>query len=215
MPNLEWLKKGGEEELDDIIRYGWNELFPDENEEAEKSRQIHYDEVAIDRLLDRDHADPEETKVDDEEDESFLKAFKEANFEYIDEAKATTEEEAQKAVEESKSTPANTDRTSYWEELLKDRYEEHKAEEFNALDKGKRSRKQMVSIEDDDLVGLEDVSSDNEDDDYEVELSDGKPVAPGPQPGKRPYRKRARVESGEPPPLMEGEGRSFRVLGFN
>ncbi|OWM86763.1 hypothetical protein CDL15_Pgr015799 [Punica granatum] len=204
-----------QEELDDIIRYGSKELFADENDEAGKSRQIHYDEAAIDRLLDRDQIDPEETTVDDEEDESFLKAFKVANFEYIDEAEAAAEEEAQKAAEESKSTPVNTDKSSYWEELLKDRYEEHKTEEFNALGKGKRSRKQMVSVEDDDLAGLEDVSSDNEDDNYEAELSDGEAAAPGPQPGKRPYRKRARVESGEPHPLMEGEGRSFRVLGFN
>ncbi|PKI43118.1 hypothetical protein CRG98_036497 [Punica granatum] len=65
-----------QEELDDIIRYGSKELFADENDEAGKSRQIHYDEAAIDRLLDRDQIDPEETTVDDEEDESFLKAFK-------------------------------------------------------------------------------------------------------------------------------------------
>ncbi|OWM63617.1 hypothetical protein CDL15_Pgr008160 [Punica granatum] len=120
VPNLAWLKKGDEEELDYIIRYGWKELFPDENDEARKSHQIHYDEAAIDRLVDRDHARPEETKVDDDEDESFLKAFKEANFENIDEVEAAAEEEAQKAAEESKSTPANTNRTSYWEELLKE-----------------------------------------------------------------------------------------------
>ncbi len=42
----------------------------------------------------------------------------------------------------------------------------------------------MVSVEDDDLAGLEDVSSDNEDDNYEAELSDGEAAAPGPQPGK-------------------------------
>lgn len=50
----------------------------------------------------------------------------------------------------------------------------------------------MVSVEDDDLAGLEDVSSDNEDDNYEAEISDGEAAGPGPQPGKRPYRKRAR-----------------------
>ncbi|KAK4769193.1 hypothetical protein SAY86_027343 [Trapa natans] len=204
-----------QEELDDIIRYGSKELFADENDESGKYRQIHYDQAAIDRLLDRDHNDPEETTVDDEEDDSFLKAFKVANFEYIDDVDTGEEEEAQKVNEDSKSIPGYTDRTSYWEDLLKDKYVEHKTEEFNALGKGKRSRKQMVSVEDDDLAGLEDVSSDNEDDNYEAEVSDGDAAGPGPQPGKRPYRKRARAESGEPLPLMEGEGRSFRVLGFN
>ncbi|OWM74631.1 hypothetical protein CDL15_Pgr005211 [Punica granatum] len=38
----------------------------------------------------------------------------------------------------------------------------------------------------------EETKVDDEDDDYEAELSDGKAAAPGPQPGKRPYRKRAR-----------------------
>lgn len=40
-----------QEELDDIIRYGSKELFADDNDEAGKSRQIHYDDAAIDRLV--------------------------------------------------------------------------------------------------------------------------------------------------------------------
>ncbi|KAG6409519.1 hypothetical protein SASPL_127559 [Salvia splendens] len=38
-----------QEELDDIIRYGSMELFADDNDESVKSRQIHYDDTAIDR----------------------------------------------------------------------------------------------------------------------------------------------------------------------
>lgn len=40
-----------QEELDDIIRYGSKELFADDNDEAGKSRQIHYDDAAIDRQV--------------------------------------------------------------------------------------------------------------------------------------------------------------------
>lgn len=40
-----------QEELNDIIRYGSKELFADENDEAGKSRQIHYDDAAIDRYV--------------------------------------------------------------------------------------------------------------------------------------------------------------------
>ncbi|KAK9280656.1 hypothetical protein L1049_014353 [Liquidambar formosana] len=203
-----------QEELDDIIRYGSKELFADENDEVGKSRQIHYDDAAIDRLLDREHVGDEEATLDDEEENGFLKAFKVANFEYIDEAEAAAEEEARKASMENKTTINNSDRPGYWEELLRDRYEVHKIEEFNALGKGKRSRKQMVSVEEDDLAGLEDVSSDGEDDNYEAELTDGE-TSSGAQPGRKPHKKRARVDSTEPLPLMEGEGRSFRVLGFN
>ncbi|KAJ8421601.1 hypothetical protein Cgig2_025730 [Carnegiea gigantea] len=202
-----------QEELDDIIRYGSKELFADETEEA-KARQIHYDDAAIDRLLDRERAGDEETMLDDEVDNGFLKAFKVANFEYVDEAEVAAEEEAQKAAADTKATVNNAEKTSFWEDLLKDRYEVHKEEEFNSLGKGKRSRKQMVSVEDDDLAGLEDVSSDGEDDNYEAELTDSETMSGAPS-GRRAYRKRARVEGMEPLPLMEGEGKSFRVLGFN
>ncbi|KAI4379873.1 hypothetical protein MLD38_006115 [Melastoma candidum] len=203
-----------QEELDDIIRYGSKELFADENDEAGKSRQIHYDDAAIDRLLDRKQARGEETTEDDEADD-ILKAFKVANFEYIDEEEAARELEAQKAAEESRLATNSSERTAYWEELLKDSYEVHKVGEFNSLGKGKRPRKQMVSVEDDDLAGLEDVSSNEEDDNYEADSTDGETALPGIQTGKRPYKKRNRMDNSEPLPLMEGEGRSFRVLGFN
>ncbi|KAL4022127.1 hypothetical protein IC575_015850 [Cucumis melo] len=202
-----------QEELDDIIRYGSKELFADENDEAGKSRQIHYDDAAIDRLLDRDQVRDEEATVDDEEDDEFLKAFKVANFEYIDEVEA--EEAAKRASMESQPVASNVERATYWEELLKDKYEVHKIEEFKALGKGKRSRKQMVSVEEDDLAGLEDVSSEGEDDNYEADLTDGEANSSGVPSVKKPYRRKSRVDSTEPLPLMEGEGRSFRVLGFN
>lgn len=204
-----------QEELDDIIRYGSRELFADENDEAGKSRQIHYDAAAIDRLLDREQVGDEEASVDDEEDDGLLKAFKVANFKLIEEAETVAEEEAQKLAEENKYTVNNSERANYWEELLRDRYEVHKVEEFNAMGKGKRSRKQMVSVEEDDLAGLEDVSSDGEDDNFEAELTDGDATSSGNQSGRKPYRKRARVDNMEPIPIMEGEGKSFRVLGFN
>lgn len=67
-----------------------------------------------------------------------------ANFEYIDEAEAGVEEEAPGPSGENKATVNNSERASYWEDLLKDRYEVHKVEEFNSMGKGKRSRKQVL-----------------------------------------------------------------------
>ncbi|CAN1325301.1 CHD3-type chromatin-remodeling factor PICKLE [Linum perenne] len=207
-----------QEELDDIIRYGSKELFADENDEVGKSRQIHYDDGAINRLLDREQIGEEEATLDDEEEDGFLKAFKVicifylsvavANFEYIDEK---AQEEAPKPVLE---TMSNSEKLNFWEELLRDKFEEQKGEESKSLGKGKRSRKQMVSVEDDDLAGMEDLSSDGEDDNYEADLTDGE-TSSGTQAGRRPYRKRARRDNSEPIPLMEGEGKSFKVLGFN
>ncbi|KAL0323654.1 UNVERIFIED_CONTAM: CHD3-type chromatin-remodeling factor PICKLE [Sesamum calycinum] len=203
-----------QEELDDIIRYGSKELFADDNDESVKSRQIHYDDTAIDRLLNRDQVGDEEAAVDDEEEDGFLKAFKVANFEYVDEAELAAEEETPVPPAENKASVNSSERATYWEDLLRDKYEVHKIEEFNAMGKGKRSRKQMVSVEEDDLAGLEDVSSDAEDDNYEAELTDNE-TASGAAAVRRTYRKRARADTSEKLPLMEGEGRYFRVLGFN
>jgi chromodomain-helicase-DNA-binding protein 4 len=55
----------------------------------------------------------------------------------------------------------------------------------------------MVSVEEDDLAGLEDVSSDGEDDNYEAELTDGETTSSGIQTSgiqtlKRPYKKKGR-----------------------
>lgn len=50
----------------------------------------------------------------------------------------------------------------------------------------------MVSVEEDDLAGLEDVSSDGEDDNYEAELTDNETASFGATAVKKPYRKRSR-----------------------
>ncbi|KAF4352937.1 hypothetical protein G4B88_001370 [Cannabis sativa] len=204
-----------QEELDDIIRYGSKELFADQNDETGKSRQIHYDDAAIDsRFLDREHGGDEEFTEHNEEEDGFLKAFKVATFEYIEKTEVA-EEETQKPAMENNPTASSSERSMFWEELLRDKYEVLKIEEFNALGKGKRRRKQMVSIEEDDLAGLEDVSSDNEDDKYEVDMIDGEAMSSTNASLKKTNRKKARADSLEPLSLMEGEGRSLRVLGFN
>ncbi|KAG0504100.1 hypothetical protein HPP92_004172 [Vanilla planifolia] len=161
-----------QEELDDIIRYGSKELFAEESDEAGKSRQIHYDDAAIDRLLNRDEIGADETSMDDEDDD-LLKAFKVANFEYIDEieaaAAATRAEEAKKQSMAAYGSTNNPDRANYWDELLRDRYEVIQIEESTAMGKGKRNRKQMLAAGEDEQAGS---SSEDEDYSFEDELSD-------------------------------------------
>lgn len=50
----------------------------------------------------------------------------------------------------------------------------------------------MVSVEEDDLAGLEDISSDGEDDNYEADLTDGETASAGVPSARKPYRKKAR-----------------------
>uniref|UniRef100_J3MBV3 Uncharacterized protein n=1 Tax=Oryza brachyantha TaxID=4533 RepID=J3MBV3_ORYBR len=201
-----------QEELDDIIRHGSKELFDDENDEAGKSCQIHYDDAAIDRLLDRDQADGEEP-VEDEEDDEFLKGFKVANFEYIDEAKAlAAKEEARKKAE---AEAANADRQNYWDKLLKDRYDVQKVEENTSMGKGKRSRKQMAAADEDDITGLHDMSSEDDDYSYDDDVSDNDTSLQAGISGRRgPYSKK-KQRNVDSLPFMEGEGRALRVYGFN
>lgn len=204
-----------QEELDDIIRYGSKELFADESDGPGKTRQIHYDDAAIDRLLNRNEIDADEASLDDD-DNGLLKAFKVANFKYIDEveAAAAREEETKKQFLAENGFTSNPDRTNYWEELLRDRYEMIQIEESTNMGKGKRNRKQMPATEEDETA-----ETGSEDDDYsfEEDLSDTEIGPPGQTSGRRGQlsRKRCRVDFAEPHALMEGEGRSFRVRGFN
>ncbi|XP_047075437.1 CHD3-type chromatin-remodeling factor PICKLE [Lolium rigidum] len=201
-----------QEELDDIIRYGSKELFDDDNDEADKSRQIHYDDAAIDRLLDRDQVDEEEI-LEDEEDDEFLKGFKVANFEYIDEAKALAakEEARRKAEAEAASNKAN-----FWEDLLKDRYVAPEVEEDTAMGKGKRSRKQMATADEDDITGLHDLSSEDEDYSYDNDdVSDNDTNVPANITGRKGQYSKKNSRNVDSLPLMEGEGRALRVYGFN
>ncbi|TVU12298.1 hypothetical protein EJB05_45935 [Eragrostis curvula] len=195
-----------QEELDDIIRYGSKELFDDENDEAAKSRQIHYDDAAIERLLDRDQADEEEC-VEEDDDDDFMKGFKVANCEYIDE-EAAKEEARRKAAAEA----ANSEKASYWDELLKDRYDVQKVEEHTTMGKGKRSRKQMATADEDDI---HDLSSEDEDYSYEDDVSDNDTTLPGSISGRRGQYSKRKSRNVDLIPLMEGEGRSLRILGFN
>ena len=53
----------------------------------------------------------------------------------------------------------------------------------------------MVSVEEDDLAGLEDVSSDNEDDNYEADMTDGETASTGTASLRKTNRKKSRGNS--------------------
>ncbi|CAM0913117.1 unnamed protein product [Alopecurus aequalis] len=199
-----------QEELDDIIRYGSKELFDDENDEAGKSGQIHYDDAAIDRLLDRDQVEEEEY-LEDEEDDEFLKGFKVANFEYIDEAKAlAAKEEARRKAE----AEAAANKATYWEDLLKDRVVQEVEEEI-AMGKGKRSRKQMATADEDDITGLHELSSEDEDYSYDDDVSDNDTNVPANITGRKGQHSKKNSRNVDSLPLIENEGKHLRVYGFN
>ncbi|XP_027939210.1 CHD3-type chromatin-remodeling factor PICKLE isoform X1 [Vigna unguiculata] len=199
-----------QKELDDIVRYGSEELFADENDEASRSRQIHYDDDAIDRLLDRDGVGGEDAALNGEDEDGFLKAFKVANFEYIDGVKPA-EEVAQNEAKENQFSGESLRIIIYWEGLLRKAYEQCQVEKLNALGKGKRTRTKWVG---EGFSKWVDQRSDGEDENYEGDHSeyDSNETT---TPTRRVHGKKSRAESPEPHPLMERRGKSLKVLGFS
>ncbi|KAH9303461.1 hypothetical protein KI387_015044, partial [Taxus chinensis] len=210
-----------QETLDDILRYGAKDLFCDENEEAGKARQIYYDDAAIDKLLDRSIVDNEDAAASEDEENGFLKAFKVANFEYVDEeqeATVTSEEMNNHETDHKSVQICAAEKANYWDNLLKSNYDRQQIQAITVLGKRKHWHKQIISIDEEDLSGLDDNPSEDEIKDNEFDwaetndssLKRGLPNAPR----RRPHASKAQGRTVELA-LLEGEGKSLRILGFN
>ncbi|XP_014649348.1 PREDICTED: chromodomain-helicase-DNA-binding protein 4 isoform X2 [Ceratotherium simum simum] len=86
------------QELDDILKFGTEELFKDEatdgggdNKEGEDSSVIHYDDKAIERLLDRNQDETEDTELQGMNE--YLSSFKVAQYVVREEEMGEEEEE--------------------------------------------------------------------------------------------------------------------------
>uniref|UniRef100_A0A1B6DUE7 Chromodomain-helicase-DNA-binding protein Mi-2 homolog n=1 Tax=Clastoptera arizonana TaxID=38151 RepID=A0A1B6DUE7_9HEMI len=210
------------QELDDILRFGTEELFKEE--EGKEENAIHYDDKAVEDLLDR-------TKMGIEQKENwsneYLSSFKVASYVTKEE-----DEEEEIGTEVIKQEAENTD-PAYWVKLLRHHYEQQQEDLSRTLGKGKRVRKQVnysqVNYNDGGVVdaresmdqswqeNLSDYNSDfsapsdddKEDDDFD-EKTDG---IEGGRKKKRPERK---DEKDRPlPPLLARVGGNIEVLGFN
>lgn len=119
-------------ELDDILRFGTEDLFKDdENEE----NRIHYDDAAVENLLDRN----QQTAGGEGEGEAdglneYLSSFKVASY-------VTKEQDEDIDMEIIKEDSTETQDPLYWEKLLRHHYEQHTEDTMRTLGKGKRTRK--------------------------------------------------------------------------
>ncbi|XP_023282099.1 chromodomain-helicase-DNA-binding protein 4 [Seriola lalandi dorsalis] len=201
------------QELDDILKFGTEELFKDEVGEGDNkeddSSVIHYDDHAIDRLLDRNQDATEDTELQSMNE--YLSSFKVAQYVVKDE---DDEEEVEREVikQEESVDP------DYWEKLLRHHYEQQQEDLARNLGKGKRTRK-PVNYNDgsqEDRDWQED-QSDNQSD-YSVASEEGdedfdeRTEANA----RRPNRKGLRNDRDKPlPPLLARVGGNIEVLGFN
>ncbi|CAB1454115.1 unnamed protein product [Pleuronectes platessa] len=211
------------QELDDILKFGTEQLFKDElegfhrstNKEyvatPEDSSIIHYDDKAIDRLLDRDQSATDDTELQSMNE--YLSSFKVAQYVVKDEEEE--EEEVQREIikQEESVDP------DYWEKLLRHHYEQQQEDLARNLGKGKRIRKQVnyndgsqedrADWQDDQSDGQSDysVASEEGDEDFD-ERSEAN--------SRRPNRKGLRNDKDKPlPPLLARVGGNIEVLGFN
>lgn len=205
------------QELDDILRFGTEELFKEE--EGKEDDAIHYTDKAIDELLERSQEGIEQKENWANE---YLSSFKVASY-------ATKgDEEEEVTTEVIKQEAENTDQ-AYWVKLLRHHYDQHQEDIARTLGKGKRVRKQVNYIDsavegrDQDTTWQDNMSDynsdfsapsddDKEDDDFD-EKGDGAEGG-----GRRSGRRRPerRDEKDRPlPPLLARVGGNIEVLGFN
>ncbi|XP_033957567.1 chromodomain-helicase-DNA-binding protein 4 isoform X1 [Pseudochaenichthys georgianus] len=206
------------QELDDILKFGTEELFKHElgegNSKEDDSSVIHYDDSAVDRLLDRD----QRPVTDDTEIQSmneYLSSFKVAQYVVKDEEEE--EEVEREVIKQEESVDPD-----YWEKLLRHHYEQQQEDLARNLGKGKRTRKPVNyndgsqeerSIRQD----WQEDQSDNQSD-YSVASEEGDEDFDerSEANARRPNRKGLRNDRDKPlPPLLARVGGNIEVLGFN
>jgi len=200
-------------ELDDILRFGTEDLFKDDDDVVGNGEgggegsvaKIHYDDQAIDRLLDRS-----QEGIQEKEDglNEYLSSFKVASYA----TRETNEEDEEDFKEPVKETPDENLDPFYWEKLLRVQYEQDRELESHAYGKGKRSKRLVnyaVPTNDDnwnehnsDIASEYDApSAGGEDEDVDFD--------------ETPDRKRKTGRDRPLPPLINKIGSNIEVLGFN
>ncbi|RWS31027.1 chromodomain-helicase-DNA-binding protein Mi-2-like isoform X5 [Leptotrombidium deliense] len=139
------------QELDDILRFGTEELFKDD--EGNPDSAIHYDDKAIEGLLDRTKEGIEQKEMWANE---YLSSFKVAAY-------VTKEAEEEEPETEILKQEVESADPAYWEKLLRHHYEQQQEDLARTLGKGKRVRKQ---------VNYNDAMGSQEDQNWQENLSD-------------------------------------------
>ncbi len=215
-------------ELDDILRFGTEDLFKDDENEENK---IHYDDAAVEILLDRNQVLPREEGEESEGLNEYLSSFKVAS--YV--TKEQDEEEIEMEVLKEDSTESND--PLFWEKLLRHHYEQHQEDHLRTLGKGKRNRKpvnynynlesltsgvDLDALNGNSSTGGGDQASDNSDysvqsgddmeDDNEFDDSGNNLLQ---QQAKRKQSNKYGGKDRPLPPLLARVGGNIEVLGFN
>ncbi|CAF0825687.1 unnamed protein product [Brachionus calyciflorus] len=213
-------------ELDDILRFGTEDLFKDDADNEEN--RIHYDDQAVDCLLDRNQVVSNETNSEEASEglNEYLSSFKVASY--------VTRQEQEEDVEVLKEDATESSDPLFWEKLLRHHYEQHQEDHLRSMGKGKRNRKpvnynynldQMSTTmnpnQNDDLQNDQN-SDQNSEYSYEspteeLEDDDFDESTMSKESQERARRKRLTAGGKERPlpPLLARVGGNIEVLGFN
>ncbi|KAG5447792.1 choline dehydrogenase 5 [Clonorchis sinensis] len=204
-------------ELDDILKFGTEDLFKEGEEEKEDEHCIVYDDAAIQRLLDRSQQGLEEKAL---EMNDYLTSFKVAHYE----KKGVNEEDEDESEEEDENRevikqeldPADP---TYWEKLLRHHFEQAQEDQSRVLGKGKRIRKQVnysttQEEEEEWNQAMSEHESDSSNKDEDDEEFDERTAAAGGELLAMARRTR-REREGRLPPLLSRVSGQIEVLGFN
>lgn len=150
------------QELDDILRFGTEELFKEEGGDSENKEEIHYDDGAIKSLLDRSKEGIEQKEMWANE---YLTSFKVAAY-------ATKEAEKEEEPEPEVITQeVEVADQCYWEKLLRHHYEQQQEDVARTMGKGKRVRKQVNYSYNDTVSGQEDQTWQDNTSEYNSDFS--------------------------------------------
>ncbi|XP_030639658.1 chromodomain-helicase-DNA-binding protein 4 [Chanos chanos] len=206
------------QELDDILKFGTEELFKDDNGEGENKEEdssvIHYDDKAIELLLDRNQDATEDTELQSMNE--YLSSFKVAQYVVKDEDEEEEDLDREIIKQEESVDP------DYWEKLLRHHYEQQQEDLARHLGKGKRPRKPVnyndcSQEERGSARDWQDDQSDNQSD-YSVASEEGDEDFDerSEANSRKPNRKGLRNDKDKPlPPLLARVGGNIEVLGFN
>uniref|UniRef100_A0A0K0FKC5 Chromodomain-helicase-DNA-binding protein 4 (inferred by orthology to a human protein) n=1 Tax=Strongyloides venezuelensis TaxID=75913 RepID=A0A0K0FKC5_STRVS len=207
-------------ELDDVLRWGTEELFKDdenneENGEGKPSENaIVWDDEAIDKLLERKPFDPNE-KVEDKKDwsDEYLSTFKVATYATKEVEEEEEDEEVEREVIKQEGREADPD---YWEKLLRHHYEQDQESELQKLGKGKRIRKQVNYATNTVTQDWQNNAQDN-DDDYSESFSDdtGDSDEGDSDSAANELKRRRNYADDVLPPLVGKVNGQIEILGFN
>lgn len=187
-------------ELDDILKFGTEEMFKDD----EETGRIVYDDAAIEALLDRS-----KEGIQDKESgmDEYLSSFKVANYTVKDKDEPDVEVLKQEEVIDN----------TYWEKLLRHHYEQEQEYIASTLGKGKRVRKQVnysdgaLSAETNKMIRQAyDDGSDFDASELVDDTDDTDDESSNLSARQKKYRERDVL-----PPLLAKVGTQIEVYGFN